>query len=440
MRKTALLASALALTLSACGNRDFNKPSLLDKPRILAVKAEPPQPSYGQTTTLSALVYQPPIGRVPSQCADADATSATYAWEWCPVPMVADTAHNTYKCPITKDDLAGLYASLGLGEAPDLILGDGETMPFVNPFPAQFLYALCRGDIGSAGGIVAAGGDQKSAFSCDLPWTDAAANAGTPPRSETHPISFNITVKVTVTPACPDLLPDGFKSLAALYSLHLPTDDTIPNNQNPVLSGIFTTENFDPPDGGVPAATTDQDTVDGGVSSDDGGGPVEADGGQAVGAGHDGPDGSVRLEDDAVVEVKRNKHVGLLLDTDIGIAEYLPVPSNIDYTRADSIAGKPALLRHYEHLSLDWFAEAGDFNGLVGDYHTGYTPTGLPIGQDNPPDAQDIKQFQDNIANRLDLPKRLDYGYDTVRITVVVRDGRGGVGWTSKQVTLEPTP
>src|SRR5664279_835059 len=136
MRKSALLASTLALV--ACGNRDFNKPALLNEPRILAIKAEPPQPSAGTPTTLSTFLYQPPEPDK-GQCSNPSTT--TSKWSWCPMPMVADSATNTFKCPFPEESFKQLYATLRLGEAPPYELGSGETMTFTNPFPAQVLYA-----------------------------------------------------------------------------------------------------------------------------------------------------------------------------------------------------------------------------------------------------------------------------------------------------------
>ena len=60
MPKTTFLLAALALL--GCGNRNFNRPDLLNEPRILAIQAEPPQPTIGASTTLHALVYQPGRG------------------------------------------------------------------------------------------------------------------------------------------------------------------------------------------------------------------------------------------------------------------------------------------------------------------------------------------------------------------------------------------
>jgi hypothetical protein len=433
MRKSALLASTLALV--ACGDADFNKPSLLDKPRILAVRADPPQPSFGVATTLSTLLYQPPIERVADQCPTPGAT--TYKWEWCPMAMIADREQNKYVCPFPEAQFQALYTSLGLGAPPPYQLGEGETMAFTNPFPAQLLYALCRGDIGSSlsgasGGDNPDAGSGKSVFSCDLP----AEDFNTSLVSETHPIGFKITIMVTITPACPDLLPAGFSPLMATYSLHLPTNDAIPGNQNPVLNGIFVTENWvEILDGGAPVPTPGEGVGDGGVPADDGGVPVVVDGGQiAPDAGHDGPDGSVPLEEEPVVEVKRDKHVGLQLDIDIDTAEHLAVPSTFDY---DS---KKNLTRHYEHLDFAWYAEAGDFTGRGKGENTGYLPTKLPVGQDSKPNKDDQANFEFNTTNTWDLPRFEDYKDGKARIIIVVRDGRGGVAWTSKQVSLEDKP
>jgi hypothetical protein len=437
MRNPALLASALAVTLSACDNRDFNRPALLDKPRILAVRAEPPQPSFGQAAILSTLLYQPPLDRVADQCPSPGPT--TYTWEWCPMPMIASQEANTYVCPFPEQALQSLYAGLGLGAAPPYALGEGETVAFPNPFPAPLLYALCRGDVGSSlggptGGEQADAGSGRSIFTCDRPAEDVKAGPG----SELHPVGFQVYIKVTVTPACPGLLPAGFSPLTATYALHLPTQDAIPGNQNPVLNGIFATENYNPPVVAPPPAPPEEEVADGGVPTDDGGAPVqppELDGGQSSpDLGHDGPDGSVPLAEDPVVMVKRDKHVGLQLDVDISTAEHLAVPLAIDYdSREDTI-------RRYEHLQFSWYAEAGDFSGRGRGRNTGYLPTALPADQDSPPSEQDIANFQFNTTNTWDLPKTEDYSYSTARIVVVVRDGRGGVGWTTKQVSLEDHP
>jgi hypothetical protein len=442
MRTNALLASALALTLLACGDGDFNKPWRIDKPRILAIQAQPPQPSFGETTVLSTLLYQPPLDRLSAgQCPTPDAT--TYTWSWCPMPMVANSETNTFECPFPEEAFKQMYGALGVGDPPPYELGQGETLPFTNPFPASLLYALCRGDIGSSlGGTSGDPGalSGQSVFSCDLPAQDVADKVDSE-AIKTHPIGFKITIKVVITPTCPDLLPKGYSPLIGLYSLHLPTNDAIPGNQNPAISGIFVTSNWtEGPEAGT-AAPLPAEPADGGIAADDGGAAGAEDGGQgSADAGHDGPDGSVTLEEEPAVKVKRDKHVGLKLDIDIGTAEHLAVPATIDYSAARSQQGIPALTRHYEHLDIAWYAEAGDFTGRGQGENTGYLPTQMQDGHDDPPNAQDLANFDFNITNTWDLPKREDYDPNLARIIVVVRDGRGGVAWTSKQVRLEAQP
>ena len=407
MRNNVLFASALAVCLVACGNRDFNKPALLDKPRILAVQAEPPQPSFGVSTTLSTVLYQPPSDHPAGQCASPGAT--TYKWSWCPWPMSSNTK---FECPISQPEFDQLFAGLGLGTAPSLDLGTTETATFTNPFPAQILYALCRGDIGSSlGGPTtggsADGGAGRSIFGCDLP----AKDYNTSLSSQTDPIGFKVTIKVEITPACPSLLPDGFSPLVAIYSLHLPTDDTIPVNNNPVISGISATAYGTGPDGG--------DVLDGGATA---------------AAGTNAPDGGIPLDDQASVTVARDKHVGLALALLIGTAEHLAVPSTIDYDSTHK------LTRHYEHLDIAWYAEAGDFSGSGKGDNTGYLPTAYPDGEDEAPLPTDEQNFEFNTTNTWDLPRSEDYAPATARIIVVVRDGRGGVGWTSRVVHLGDNP
>jgi hypothetical protein len=458
MRRTLLLAGAL--TLVACNGRDFDRPYRLDNPRILAVRSDPPQPSFGTTATLSTLLYQPPLDKVADKCPNPGAT--TYSWSWCPWPLSSNT---NYECPISDAEFGQFYAALNLGPAPSLDLGHGETATFTNPFPAPLLYALCRGDIGTSldGQGAPAEAMGRSVFNCDIPAEETTvAN-----KLDTHPIGFRVSIKVVVTPACPGLLKEGFSPLTAVYSLHLPTNDAIPVNQNPVLEGIWVTSNgYQDADASVvgpDSGTTSPDTgggasLDGGVPSRDeiDGGGVDGgtiDGGAIDGgtisydadttpppgneqpdAGWQGPDGAVPLDDEARIIVKRDKHVGVQLAIGIEQAEHLAVPSSVDFDSSRN------LTRHYEHLDFAWYMEAGNPSGRGKGETTGYLPTLMPPGQDNPPSAEDYENFEFNTTNEWDLPKVEDYKYKTARIIVVVRDGRGGVDWTSKVVRMEDLP
>jgi hypothetical protein len=435
MRKSPLVAGVLATALFACGDANFNKPSRLDKPRILAVKADPPQPSFGVTTTLSTLLYQPRRDRLDLEGKCPNPGPTTYKWSWCPIGMVADSATNTFKCPFPEEGFRQIYDGVrqsmpGLPEAPPFELGEGETMPFTNPFPAPILYALCRGDIGSSLGGTGDLTAGRSVFSCDLPAEDVASGVDIQNPANTHPIGFSIYIKVEVTPACPELLPAGFSPLIALYSLHLPTNDALPVNQNPVINGIIATENMtEVLDGSSATPAPGGDAVDGGVAD---GGASRPD------ASLDLPDGAVQLEDDPTVKVLRDKHVGLALDIAISNAERLAVPGRVDYVPVTQTQ-KVAMVRHFEHLTFGWYGEAGDFTGDGKGHQTGFLPEAIPYTQDPPlePTEADQESWKFNTTNTWDLPKTEDYKYKTARIIVVVRDGRGGVDWTTKQVTLE---
>jgi hypothetical protein len=192
------MAAAL-LALVACSPSGFNTPTLLNKPRILAIKADPAQPALGASTTLSALVYQP-------SGADAGVSVTGYSWSWCPL---ATSSLDGYACPISQDagqDVANqLFASLGVTGAPPLDLGTGETATFTNPFPAALLANLCEHGLGAKPGSPAA------SFKCTI--------AG-------FPITISLVVQTTAG------------DLPAVFLVYLPVNDAIAANLNPVVGGI----------------------------------------------------------------------------------------------------------------------------------------------------------------------------------------------------------
>jgi hypothetical protein len=197
------MAAAL-LALVACSPSGFNTPTLLNKPRILAIKADPAQPALGASTTLSALVYQP-------SGADAGVSVTGYSWSWCPL---ATSSLDGYACPISQDagqDVANqLFASLGVTGAPPLDLGTGETATFTNPFPAPLLASLCEH------GLAAEPGAPAASFKCTI--------AG-------FPITISLVVQTTAG------------DLPAVFFVYLPINDAIPLNLNPVVNGISVTTN-----------------------------------------------------------------------------------------------------------------------------------------------------------------------------------------------------
>jgi len=443
MRKDILLASALAL--AGCGDSNFNRPDLLTQPRILAIQAEPPQPPVGTSTTLRALLYQPPVTGDGGACPDPSA-APTYTWSWCPWPT---NANNDYACPIAQTDFDQLYPALGLGQAPSLNLGAGETASFTNPFPASLLYALCRGDIGlplaaSAGNPD--GGNQSSLFQCDLP---SGENTSTPP-AETHPIGFPVMIYLTVTPPCPSLLPAGFSPLAAVFVVHLPTNDALPGNLNPTMNGIFVTSPL--PNGELPsydASPVPQDgtdVLDDAIAPDDGGvflpdGAAGTTGPAGVEAGAPSPAMvGWKLDDRGSVLIPRQQHVSIQLGISLDSSELMAEPGTLD----DVFDSNGNLLgtRHFERLDFAWFAEAGDFgNEDQGGRNTGYLPN-IPDSPATPSVRAGADQvaFDAATSNVWTLPFSVDYPPSTSHIIVVVRDSRGGVAWTSGVATLQDRP
>ena len=186
MKRTILSLLALALALCGCGN-DFNTPSKLDRPRVLAIQAEPPQPAFGATTTLRPLVYLP------------EGESASYAWSWCPLPTSSAEA---FTCHTDQTGADALFAELGVPGAPPLALGAGDTVAFTNPFAPATLATLCSSGNGAADPLL---------FAC--------TGAGLP-----------VTISLVVHASEGDF--------SAITYLYLPVDDTLPPNQNPTISGL----------------------------------------------------------------------------------------------------------------------------------------------------------------------------------------------------------
>ena len=235
MRNTLVLIGPLALL--ACGNRNFNTPQLLKTPRVLAIQAEPPQPSVGTSTTLRALIYLPPVHSDTAECAGVD-PAAKYQWSWCPVPT---SSGDGYQCHIQQADVDALARQLGLGQVPqvdpatgEIDLGTGETATLTNPFPAQILDGICTGAINLS------------------PRPDAGTGAATPnggsvsicdqDQSGQPRFGYPVTITLRYTPPCGSPPQDNFgPTLTTVFTVLLPRDDSTPGNQNPVVGGIQAT-------------------------------------------------------------------------------------------------------------------------------------------------------------------------------------------------------
>jgi hypothetical protein len=213
---TCAVMAGAALALVGCAE-DFEGPEFLNHMRILAMQAEPPQPSTGQSTTLRALVYQPPVRGE----SDSPEVVTGYHWSWCPT---STNPQNPSQCLVDQGMANMLFAEVP--GVPPLDLGTNETATFVNPFSSSMLAALCQGDysvlptlnqaVSKEGALSQSG---ASLFGCNI--------AG-----------FPITIQLVV---------DGMvggrpKQFPAIFKVYLPVNDAVPRNQNPVVGAINLSE------------------------------------------------------------------------------------------------------------------------------------------------------------------------------------------------------
>lgn len=129
-RRKLLLGLVATLVAGAGCAEDFEPFSRLTKLRVLALRAAPVNPAFGETTVLDALVYHP-----------SRATPA-FSWSWC--PLLGDSSDG-YRCPLAEAELAPFVAALGATEPPaPLRLGSLPAQPWKNVFPAASLASLCE--------------------------------------------------------------------------------------------------------------------------------------------------------------------------------------------------------------------------------------------------------------------------------------------------------
>jgi len=446
-----------ALALLGCGNNNFNTPQLLKAPRVLAIQAEPPQPSFGTSTTLRTLIYLPPVHSDPATCAGVD-PAAKYQWSWCPVPT---SSSDGYKCHLQQADVDALARQLGLDQAPQLDpatgevdLGNGETATLTNPFPAQILEGICTGAINlfpkpDAGTNSATpDGGRVSMFNCDQ---DQSGQ----PR-----FGYPVTVTLRYTPPCGSPPQDNFgPTLTTVFTVLLPRDDSTPGNQNPVVGGIQATWGG-APDGGAIAVDTQPDEIspaalDAGAAIDAGESSVDAENPLDAGFAIDLAESSSTVDAAELPPAATDPKYGVLLDDafsttlprQVRVKLHAQVPPESSETlpsaQADAIdrtnnpnlkpdgTGRTLAKRTSERLNLHWYTEAGDFGSDgEGGYRTGFL--GFPDDIDSP--------FTGATDNEWTSPKSEDYGARTARLIVVVTDNRGGVTWTSGSASLEPKP
>jgi len=106
-------------------------------------------------------------------------------------------------------------------------------------------------------------------------------------------------------------------------------------------------------------------------------------------------------------------------DAETGIGAVVAPEASETYDGLDD-AGLPATLR--ERLFITWFVETGDSK----DTHTSYLPDRTP--------------FEAMLNNAWTPAVHRLYPRPEARLLVVLHDNRGGIGWRSGIVRLEPTP
>lgn len=145
-------ALTLSGSLSACGP-DFEPYWRVQKLRIIGMKASPVTLRPGDTSTLEVLRYIPP------------GASVTYQWDWCPFQT---GPAEEYECPITREQLLAQFKQ-GINPEelppgtdvdalldalfPQFDLGTNESASFSYPGPdPSFIRGLCQSLQGSLTG------------------------------------------------------------------------------------------------------------------------------------------------------------------------------------------------------------------------------------------------------------------------------------------------
>ena len=124
LQRLSIIAAA-ALSLWGCAD-EFSDYNQVDKLRVLALRAEPPDLQFEDETVLEALV----AGEVDR-----------YEWSWCPFPF-ADGL--TGECAVPEADFRQLVADAG-GEQdpPPFLLGTEASQPYQNLVPPALLDLFC---------------------------------------------------------------------------------------------------------------------------------------------------------------------------------------------------------------------------------------------------------------------------------------------------------
>jgi hypothetical protein len=424
-------------------------PYVLDRPRILAVRSEPPDLLPDSGVTLDALVFAP-----------HGTTGVSYEWSWC---ASVDT---NLQCSMPADQLAQLLDPSGsLGLKLTYALGSAAEARLVFPVDPDVLRVACNvraavdgGDAGDDGGAEA-GTDTVTTTD-----TDSGADAAAPGRLRCASDSATVTVLLTATV--------GGVRLQAAKDITVYFTPPTTSNTNPTIWGLgaYSTGRPVPPDGGdrsddaiwdaagpgedasvgltpsddggiqlvlhVPSIATDAyergrgPTGDGGATDSDGGLTIQSldlghlallllDGGatDAGGAGHDGgaTDAGGAPHDGGSARPNGGADAGPVGDDDGGAG---PVDTGGGERDGGGTGRGPALV--YESLSATWYVQAGLVDSTTTNLPA--TSTSADAGRDWVP---------------LDFNRWVPPGDGTYTVIVILRDNRGGVGWYTTRVTVK---
>lgn len=312
MRRT---LPALLLALAACSG-GFDPYNLVQGPRLLAVRAEPPTLEPDGTALIEPLVAAP------------EGTALEYAWSWCPL---RGGAAQGYACLVSEEELRAQLAARGAALEAGYDLGSAPRALLRAPARPAALAALCEG-------LAAALPRDVDPIACD----------------QGFPISVGLVLRA------------GGEDLRAFKQVRLALDAATPRNHNPQLAGVALGPQ------GTPRATA-----------------------LAVGPG-DRP------------ALAAGRTYALWAD--------VPDASSEAFVRAfDASVGGPRAVR--EDLTLTWFVEAGSTRWVRTSYVFGDASLDALSGNEWTPPAS--------------VPAA-----GAARLTLVLRDERGGAAWLARDFTL----
>lgn len=191
--RTTMTFSLIVWALSGAGcAEDFEPFNLLSGLRVMAIKGEPPELLPGQSTEISALIYEP------------DGDDLEYRWSWCPIATGAATG---YECAITEQDLKDVADDFFPGAqafVPSFDLGNEETATFDHSIEPLLLEGLCN----------------------------AILSSGAPSFVTLPDCEDELVVTVTLEVSA------GGETVTAVKEIKLKMSDDAPINSNPSIGGV----------------------------------------------------------------------------------------------------------------------------------------------------------------------------------------------------------